>query len=403
MDLENKAKDYVIELFAGKEHDLLLFHSLSHTEQTVEWAKEISTKENISTQQQQVIILAAWFLHTGYLYDFKRHRKHSLQMATDFLKQEKSTDEFILQVTCTIDSVLKNRRHAKIEAKILSDASTFFLASNDFLLRAKHNRQERNYFVKPKINKRSFWQNTQNYMKEQRFCSTTGYRLFIDGKKKNEARISALLAEELKAELPKDNRKIIEEIRQEVDKLGRKVDKKIVSTKDYDSLYRITARNQIVISGLADNKANILITINTLIISAVISFVLLQIYNFEYLIIPVILTIMFSLASTVFSVLATRPQIRPGVFSMDDFMKKKVNLLFYGNFYKMDYVDYENAMREMLKDPEMLFSVLTNDQFTLGKMLGEKFKLINIAITIFLIGITVSSISFLTAIILSNS
>ena len=402
MEITRRAEDFVVELFASKEHELLLFHSLAKIKQIVEWVCDIAEFEKLTKEQTEVATVAAWFLYTGYLFDYLHHRTNSLKNVEDFFEANPEFKKDTAKVLSTLESVSRNNVHPSIEARVLSDASTYFLAADDFLLAVKYNRQERNYFVKPKINKRSFFQNTLNYLNEHEFHTDYGKGKFEKGKLKNIARIKAIMASQLQDELPQNNRELIEEMRQELKKINQKVEKRIVSTRGYDSLYRITGRNQITLSGIADNKANILITLNTLIVSAVITFVLVRIDEFEYLLFPTIITILFSLASIAFAVVSASPQLRPGTFSKEAFLKKQESLIFYGNFYKMDYQDYEDAIRAMITDQELLFSNLSRDQFALGKILGRKFKQLNMSFTIFLIGITFSSLSFIITILLNR-
>ena len=55
----------------------------------------------------------------------------------------------------------------------------------------------------------------------------------------------------------------------------------------------------------------------------------------KYLIIPTLIFIVFSIISMILSVLATRPNVTSGEFTLEEVDDKKVNLLFFGNFHKM--------------------------------------------------------------------
>jgi len=71
-----------------------------------------------------------------------------------------------------------------------------------------------------------------------------------------------------------------------------------------------------------------------------------------------------------------------------------VNLLFFGNFYNMEMEDYEWAVKEMMDDPNYLYSSMIRDQYSLGKVISQKYKLLRIAYTIFMIGLILSSVLF---------
>jgi len=402
MDLIKEAKSYVKELFLKHKNELLLFHNLSYINKTVDYANQICDMEKVSREERENILVAAWLFSTGYLFDYIDYRKQSIRVANEFLRDNLIDAQKSESILMIVETVLHNKQHENICGEILYDASEFYVAIDEFLLWVKYHRQERNYFLKPKLTKRSFWQTVENYLHEHEFCTASGKSLFAAEKDKNLGKIKFLLKQELKQQLPTDNRMIIEDLREEIRQVNQKVEKRLSSTRGFDTLYRITARNQVALSGLADNKANILITLNTLIVSAVITFVLVNYAELEFLMLPSFVTIGFSMLSISLAILAARPKIRPGVFSMDDFHDKKVNLLFYGNFFKVDYDDYETAIKEMLGDQDLLLSNLTRDQYTLGKILGRKYKLLNISFTVFLTGFVISSLTFATTLFFFN-
>ncbi len=394
MDILKEAEQHIKNLFSLHKNELLLFHNLGYIKKTVSYANQLCEMEDISPMERENILLAAWFFSSGYLIDYVDNRRQSLRIAHEFLEDKKLEAERIEEILMIIETVLHNKQHENISGEILYDASEFYLGSEDFLLWVKYHRQERNYFLTPKLTKKSFLQTVQNFLHEHKYCTKSGKNLFSEEKEKNVTKIKFLLGNELKKQLPTDNRMLINDLKEEIRLINQKVEKRLTSYRGFDTLYRITARNQITLSGLADNKSNILITLNTLIVSAVITFVLVNISKLSLLMYPSFIAIAFSVISITFAILATRPQIKPGIFRMEDFYNKKVDLIFYGNFYKMDFNDYEKAMNDMLKDQDLLLSNLNRDQFAIGKILGKKFKFLNISFTVFLSGFIISSVSF---------
>jgi hypothetical protein len=394
MDIIKEAELHVKDLFSKNKNELLLFHNLGYIKKTVSCAEQICAMENVGITEKENILLAAWFFSIGYLFDYVDCKRQSIRVTHEFLEEQNIEASRIEEILMVIESVLHNQQHENRSADILADASEFYLGADDFLLWVKYHRQERNYFLIPKLTKRSFFQTALNFLNDHHYVTSSGKKLFLDGKKQNVERLKSLLSNELSKQLPEDNRMMINDLREEISQINQKVEKRLSSARGFDTLYRITARNQITLSGLADNKSNILITLNTLIVSAVITFVLVNISSLSILMYPSLIAIAFSVVSVTFAILATRPQIKPGVFKMDDFYAKKVDLLFYGNFYKMQFEDYETAMRDMLKDQDLLLTNLNRDQFAIGKILAKKFKFLNISFTVFLSGFIISSVSF---------
>jgi hypothetical protein len=99
----------------------------------------------------------------------------------------------------------------------------------------------------------------------------------------------------------------------------------------------------------------------------------------------------------VFSILATRPTIPHGTFTEQDITDKKVNLLFFGNFYRMAYSDYAAGMQAMMNDRDFLYGSLTKDVYSQGVVLGRKYRLLRVGYNVFMFGIVASVVSFVIA------
>ena len=164
--------------------------------------------------------------------------------------------------------------------------------------------------------------------------------------------------------------------------------------KAIQSMYRITLKNHIKLSDIADTKANILLSVNAIIISVALSNLIPKLDKNTYLIIPTVIFVFFSIISMILSVLATRPNVTQGKFSKDDVKQKKVNLLFFGNFHKMSLSEFEWAINEMMLDKDYIYSSLTKDLYFLGVVLDRKYRILRITYTIFIVGIVLSAIAF---------
>ena len=109
---------------------------------------------------------------------------------------------------------------------------------------------------------------------------------------------------------------------------------------------------------------------------------------------PGIVFLSTCLSTIIFAILSTRPKISSGKFTEEDIHNKRVNLLFFGNFYNMKMDEYEWAVKEMMKDNNYLYSSMIRDQYSLGKVIGKKYKLLRVAYTVFMVGLILSRILF---------
>ncbi|HTH82808.1 MAG TPA: Pycsar system effector family protein [Mucilaginibacter sp.] len=170
-----------------------------------------------------------------------------------------------------------------------------------------------------------------------------------------------------------------------------------------ETLLRVTANNDHRLSDMADNKAQILITVNSIIISAIISLILRNLKDNTFLVLPSYILLSVSLLTMILAILATRPSIPAGRFSAKDLANKKVNLLFFGNFYKMKLDDYAKGMKSILTDQEFLYDSLIKDVYTQGIVLGRKYRLLRAAYNIFMFGLIVAIVTFIVSSMRHNS
>lgn len=148
---------------------------------------------------------------------------------------------------------------------------------------------------------------------------------------------------------------------------------------------------------MADNKANIMISVNSIIISIVVTVLIRKLEEFPNYTIPAILLITTCLSAMVFAVLATRPKVTHGVITKEDIEKKQSNLLYFGNFFDLSLSDYTKGMHAMMEDGEYLYDSMIRDIYFLGKVLAVKYKLLRKSYNIFMFGFVISVLSFLVA------
>jgi pycsar effector protein len=145
---------------------------------------------------------------------------------------------------------------------------------------------------------------------------------------------------------------------------------------------------------MADSKANIMISVNTIVLSIMVSVLLGKLQFYPEFIIPTIILVLVCLTATVFAILATRPNISRGTFTREDIQNKQINLLFFGNFYNMELPDYDWAMKEMMKDKDYLYGSMIKDIYFLGVVLARKYKLLRISYSIFMFGLIAAIVAF---------
>jgi hypothetical protein len=160
------------------------------------------------------------------------------------------------------------------------------------------------------------------------------------------------------------------------------------------SFFRVLSNNLNHQNMLADNKANIMIYINMVVLSLVIGSSARNTEYWQNLFVPIIMFVLTSLLAVVFAVLATRPNFVKGIVTQDDLDNKKSNLFFFGNFTSLTAQDFEDTMLTILKDDDYLYRSLLGDFYGQGIVLKRKYRLLKYSYNIFLIGLVLSTIVF---------
>jgi hypothetical protein len=183
---------------------------------------------------------------------------------------------------------------------------------------------------------------------------------------------------------------------------SKKEEKNARPERGIETMFRITSGNNQRLSDMADNKAHIMITVNSIILSAIISLLLRKLEEYDFLRYPTYLILVTCVMTIIFSIVATRPSLPAGKFSQADLDEKKVNLLFFGNFYRMNLSDYTAGMLQVMNDRDFLYGTLIKDVYSQGVVLGRKFRLLRISYNIFMYGLITSVIAFVLATIIAG-
>lgn len=376
-----KTENYIRDLFSKMDSDELIFHNLHHTETVVQRAKEIAAHHELAERDMIILFIAAWFHDAGYLFTgAEGHEEKSAQLANNFMQINHIDAEMAKDVTGCILATKYPRNPQTLLQEIICDADTYHLGTKEFKETNKQVFKELQ-LKEPDLDKLQWQEEALSFIRSHVYY-TTYCKHLLDGRK-------------------------IENIRKLEDKVDRQEktpgrfnlsEDKNLPTKGIQTMLRLTSGNHLDLSEMADHKANILISVNSIIISVILGLLFRKLQDEPYLTIPSILFLLSSVTTIVIAILATRPKLGGGTFTTEDVINKKTNLLFFGNFHKAPFEQYNEAMRKMMRDPNYLYGALINDIYQLAVVLGRKYKLIRLAYNIFMFGLVISVIAFAIAI-----
>lgn len=393
MNIVQKAENYVFALFKDKLSSNYIYHNFNHTLRVVTSARLIAEKEGVSGEDAEIIEVAAWLHDTGYINGSEEHEEGSVSIAGNFLKENAYSDEKIERVKSLIRVTKLGVEPQTLFEEIIKDADCSHFSDENYCALSELLREEWKIIMNKTFTDTE-WVSVNRYVLMQKHRFYTNYaKVYLQPlKEHNIARLQTMLGE-----LFKKGDKVKEKDKDRLNK--KKLEKLERPERGIDTMFRVTLNNHTRLSEIADSKANILLSVNAIIISIALSTLIpkLDSASNAHLVTPTLIMMIFAVISIIFAILSTRPKVTSGTFTRKDIEEKKVNLLFFGNFYKMPLGEYEWAMNEMMKDRDYLYDSMIKDLYYLGKVLNRKYKLLRITYTIFMIGIIVSVSSFIIA------
>lgn len=389
MNLVSKSEDYISQLFKDSLSHLYLYHNIEHTKQVVAACKTISQDMNLDEEQLEKLLVAAWFHDAGYIKGRENHENRSMKIAADFLKENGKSEDFITEVNYIIAATEKSFAPQTTLQKIIRDADFMNLGSPNYFTNCEKLRKEWQDTEQTRFSDSEWNQENLTFLESVHVYYTEyGKENLAPIKRENIAKIRKYLE-------PKEEPSLgISPIKKKKTK-----DKSAKSERAIDTVFRVTLANHTRLSGIADSKANILLSVNAIIISIALSTIIPKLDSPKnaHLVIPTMVMLFSSVVTIIFAILSTRPKVTKGLFSREDIENKKVNLLFFGNFYKMPIEEYEWAMKEMLKDSEYTYSTMIKDLYYLGIVLEKKYRLLRITYNFFMFSIILSVLVFVWA------
>ncbi|MGK0412637.1 MAG: putative metal-dependent HD superfamily phosphohydrolase [Polaribacter sp.] len=389
--LIKEAEKHIFDLFSKKLNHKFVYHNLAHTQTVVKKVQDFIDSLKLPEIDAENLLIAAWFHDAGFVKGAENHEQESVKILTQFLQEKKIEVKRIEAISAFILATKIGHTPTNDLEKIIMDSDCAHLGDKTFDDKTALLRREWETQVNKKFTDAEWIAiNIDFFTKGHQYYSDYALKNWTKGKDKN---LSKLL---------KNQKKIEDELTKNKNKkegLDLKKNKSNVPERGVETMFRVALKNHMTLSNIADTKANILLSVNAIIVSLALSNLLPKLDNpsNNYLILPTVVFITFTVASIILSILATRPNVTEGKFTKEDVANKKVNLLFFGNFHQMELPDFEWGISEMMQDRDYLYGSLTKDLYFLGLVLNRKYKILRLTYTVFMIGIIVSVLTFAIA------
>ena len=400
VDLLREVEAYVEELIRRDTDERYVYHNFQHTCAVVEAAGEIAAQYDLERNDLLAIQLAAWFHDTGYTEGWGGHERRSADHAETYLRTHGIADKGLIEkVRGGILATRMPQQPQTFIGEIVADADLSHLGEASYWDRCGRVRQEFALTRDIVMSDQEWIDFELAFMLEHEYHTESARELYGKLKEKHVRELyrrkkslhpdptPTNLAELEREKKQKKNLKKKREKAGEPFKPGRGV----------ETMYRATYSSQVNLSSMADSKANIMLSVNAIILSISAANLFPKLDTNPHLTVPTIILMAVCLSSLFFAIQATRPKITEGKSSLEDIKAKRSNLLFFGNFYKMPLEDYEYGMSEMLKDGDFLYSTMSRDLYYLGVVLAKKYAYLRICYSVFLYGLILAVGAFVIA------
>ena len=386
-----QAQAHVLNYFNQRQDARLVYHNYQFATAHAEQVHALGSAENLDQGQLETALLAAWFGNVGYLSAYENFLDQSLREAESFLRSCQYPDNKIEQVLKCLNLLSGTVKPESVAQKVFFDAFQIVAFIEDYELRSPLLKLEWELVQNRQLSKLE-WANIQ-------LRQLLGVQLFTHTARK--------LFEPVLGQLIKNHKELVDKytcsgarswedagIPRKFQGIERKIPGSAIQT-----FFRSNYRNHINLSNIADGKANIMISVNSILISVLIT--VLTYRNVAetnpVILMPIVIFLLTGLASFIFAVLSARPKVTSLLHKNMSKDKIKKNIVFFGNFVNLDLDQYEEAMDAMFRDSELIYGNMTRDLYYLGKVLDKKYRFLTVSYTIFMIGFVAAVGTFLFA------
>jgi predicted metal-dependent HD superfamily phosphohydrolase len=400
------AEQYVTEFYRTHISEKYVYHDLAHTQSVVRICQHIGQANHLTPREFDLLVLAAWFHDTGYAQGPEQHEERSAANVAIFLQSYNFPSSDIAIIQDCIRATKVPQKPTTLLEQIICDADLSHLGEKTYWERCARVREELIFTQNRVMTEKEWVEFELTFMLSHQYHTQTAKELFDERKLKH---INQLRKQKSRLnpheELTMDDIFILEKQKDKdrekkwklVAKQTEQEAKRLGLGRGVETMYRTTYNTHNNLSALADHKANLMLSVNTIMISITLSMLVPKLTEAPQLILPTVVLLCVCLSSIVFATLATRPKVTTGEVTLEDIRQKRSNLLFFGNFHNMKLEDFQWGMMEMIKDTDFQYSSMTRDLYFLGKVLSQKYKYLTYCYNIFMFGLIASVLLFAIA------
>lgn len=391
--LVQQAQAHIERLLPAGLDARLTYHTLAHTQYVVKQAHALADAAQLSPEDTENLLLAAWFHDSGYLDTYDGHEYKSMARAEAWLK-EKGLGTARIEVIKNLIRATHRDEPARTELeKLLVDADMSNLAAEDYRARAELIRTEWELALDKSYSTCDWAELQLNFMLAHKYQSEAGKERYKKALKAN--------IEDQRDYLKKVEKKAKKKKKEQTDTFAQ-------PKRGIETMFRTMYSNHMKLSDMADKKASMMIQLNAVILSVIITYfgakssIASATGNASFirnpiLAVPMGILLLTALASVTSAILSAQPDVtsfkwlkrNPTIAT-----NRRVNLLFFGQFTKLSLQHFQEGMRELMRQKDMLYTNMVTDVYYLGEVLDRKYRLLRVSYSIFMVGLILTALSF---------
>ena len=257
----SETQEYIISFFANHDYNKYVYHNLQHTKNVIEAAETMARHYQLNEKDFFILIASAWFHDISYYEGPQEHEHRSAMLAQHYFQSKSLENDTIETIKRTILATRFPRSPQNLIEQIICDADLFHLGMGDFKKQNKLLRLEAANLDEKKISKNKWRKSTIEFLRGHQYYTDYCQRLVEPGKQKNLQQLVQKDATFVQLDS-------VEDLKSSVTKTKKTVTR---SERGIETMFKISSANHQRLSDMADNKANIMITVNSIILSVVLS------------------------------------------------------------------------------------------------------------------------------------
>ena len=363
----------------SEEDNFPVFHSSAHIKECAEVADKLADAYDLPAEEKEPLLLAVWFFFSGIKANPKNYEQESRRLAEEFLTE----NNYDLAKTKEVIELIPGRptSTSSLKSQLLHDALVSFKGRKRFFRKMELLRVEREMLFSKTYTDYDWSRIVYKQLVNCTFFTDAAKQAYQKRKIKNTRKQRDRINKAHKVTTRKKTGK----------EFGRGV----------DTLYRANYNNHISLSSIADGKANMMISINTIILSVIVTlsgagFTFSGTFMVDHLrfTVPIFILLIGALVSVIFAVLSARPKVTAHDLDMKQVESNKSSLLYFGNYLQVSLEQYVDHLTGLKRDQQRLYDSMSVDLYYLGKVLQVKYKMLSWSYNTFMTALVLGVITF---------